>query len=110
MGNLGAGVYSSEGRQPIIPIFHHSIPPVNCERSELSSKYLYYSYKMEHVKLPLWTTKLLRQSTTISPRVQPAAVLYFQWYIGPLPGKHRLTSAAVLATVLTGPRLYPCPC
>jgi hypothetical protein len=32
-----AGVYLPEGRHPIIPLFHYSITPINCERSELSS-------------------------------------------------------------------------
>jgi len=33
-----AGVYLSEGRHPIIPLFHHSIiPVVNCNRSEPKS-------------------------------------------------------------------------
>jgi hypothetical protein len=31
------GVYLSEGRHPIIPLFHYSITPTNCERSEGSS-------------------------------------------------------------------------
>jgi hypothetical protein len=31
-------VYLPEGRHPIIPIFQHSTIPINCERSELSSK------------------------------------------------------------------------
>jgi hypothetical protein len=31
------GVYLPEGRHPIIPFFQHSIIPINCERSELSS-------------------------------------------------------------------------
>ncbi len=29
--------YLPEGRHPIIPFFQHSIIPINCERSELSS-------------------------------------------------------------------------
>jgi hypothetical protein len=32
-----AGVYLPEGRHPIIPFFQHSIIPISCERSELSS-------------------------------------------------------------------------
>jgi hypothetical protein len=32
-----AGVYLPEGRHPIIPFFQHSIIPIKCERSELSS-------------------------------------------------------------------------
>jgi hypothetical protein len=28
------GVYLPEGRHPIIPFFHYSIIPINCERSE----------------------------------------------------------------------------
>jgi hypothetical protein len=34
------GVYLPEGRHPIIPFFQHSIIPISCERSELSSKFL----------------------------------------------------------------------